>query len=185
MISAVRISTKNACRSGTADVRRTYASSAASVRYMITTGVGRAAIIQSSKAIPEVPTNGVPVLRKRTWRFRTSRMPAGMGPQVCRRHVRQVWRTSADFRELVVRRVHRLQQLHGVSGAMTNCKFCHQEELDGQVLSDKGGHMTCRNEYVRRLEYYLCVKCGENLCEPSVCQSCEDQNNEYAGYPGP
>lgn len=72
---------------------------------------------------------------------------------------------------------------------MTDCYYCYRPILDGQELSALGDdHYVCVQEWKRRDDAGLCVKCGKNKradhCN-GKCTNCTTNYSRYIGYEGP
>ena len=71
---------------------------------------------------------------------------------------------------------------------MTDCELCYCIILDEQDLSvNKLNHTPCANEYNRRFNNSLCVKCGgdNDITINDTCHNCIKNNLNYQGYEGP
>ena len=79
---------------------------------------------------------------------------------------------------------------------MTECKYCHQECLEGQDLQQSDMHKACYDEWWTRYRGGICVRCGRNSrvrvyhnlgtgsFEEQRCEDCAYEGFDYEGYSG-
>ena len=64
---------------------------------------------------------------------------------------------------------------------MIKCRLCGQDTTDADSFN---GHPECWNEYDRRSNNSLCVKCGRDaFLDEAHCRTCTDMSS-YKDYPG-
>ena len=69
---------------------------------------------------------------------------------------------------------------------MSECRYCHDDTLDGQDLWSHNAHQICENERIRRESDGDCICCKKPAYGNLRCKDCSSSNNrEYSGFKGP
>ncbi len=68
---------------------------------------------------------------------------------------------------------------------MTECEYCKQQIVPGQIMHDATVHQACSEEWDKRVAACLCIVCGKNgaVENERKCKACWE-SLDFQGYPG-